>query len=85
MFYQNCGFCHEHSNQKRALIPQFPGPTLIGLYESKPELSDDVVRALIRMGISTRMTGFQYTLTSQEIDASWLPRNDPADQTAGRA
>ena len=41
VFYQNCTFCHEHSNQKRALIPQFLGPTLIGLYESKPELSDD--------------------------------------------
>lgn len=50
--YQNCTFCHEHSNQKRALIPQFLGPTLIGLFESKPELSDDVVRALIPDGDS---------------------------------
>jgi hypothetical protein len=40
---------------------------------------------LFRMGIPTRMTGFQYTLTSQEVDASWLPGNDPADQTAGWA
>ena len=67
-FYQNCTFCHEHSNAKRRLIPQFLGPTLVGLYESRPELSDDYVRALVRMGIPTRMPGFQYTLTSQEID-----------------
>lgn len=67
VFYQNCTFCHEHEPLKRRLVPQFLGPTLIGLYKTKSP-SDDAVRTLILKGVPKRMTGFQYTLTSQEVD-----------------
>lgn len=67
VFYQNCTFCHEHTGLKRRLVPQFLGPTLIGLYKTKTP-SDEAVRALILTGVPKRMTGFQYTLTAQEVD-----------------
>lgn len=67
VFYQNCTFCHEHTGLKRQLVPQFLGPTLIGLYKTKNP-SDDAVRTLILEGVPKRMTGFQYTLTSEEVD-----------------
>ncbi len=67
LFYQNCTFCHEHDAQKRRLVSQFLGPTLIGLYKAKNP-SDDVVRAIILNGIPKRMTGFRYTLTQKDVD-----------------
>ena len=67
VFYQNCTFCHEHDAQKRRLVAQFLGPTLIGLYKTKNP-GDDVVRALILNGIPKRMTGFRYTLIAKEVD-----------------
>lgn len=67
VFYQNCTFCHEHDAQKRRLVSQFLGPTLIGLYKTKNP-GDDAVRALILNGIPKRMTGFRYTLTAKEVD-----------------
>jgi cytochrome c2 len=67
LFYQNCTFCHEHEPLKRRLVPQFLGPTLIGLYRTKSP-SDDTVRMLILKGVPRRMTGYQYTLTSQDVD-----------------
>src|SRR3990172_3516421 len=67
VFYQNCTFCHEHDAQKRRLVAQFLGPTLIGLYKTKNP-GDDVVRALILNGIPKRMTGFRYTLTQKDVD-----------------
>ncbi len=67
VFYQNCTFCHELDAPKRRLVPQFLGPSLIGLYKTRSP-SDDAVRALILKGIPKRMTGFQYTLTPKEID-----------------
>lgn len=67
VFYQNCTFCHEHSALKRRLVPQFLGPPLIGFYKMKSP-SDEAVRTLILKGVPNRMTGFQYTLTSQEVD-----------------
>ena len=67
VFYQNCTFCHEHEPMKRRLVPQFLGPSLIGTYKTR-NLSDDAVRALILNGVPRRMTGFQYTLTTKEID-----------------
>lgn len=67
VFYQNCTFCHEHDALKRRLVPQFLGPPLIGFYKMKNP-SDEAVRAVILKGVPKRMTGFQYTLTSQEVD-----------------
>ena len=67
VYYQNCTFCHEHDAQKRRLVMQFLGPTLIGLYKAKSP-SDDAVRALILNGIPKRMTGFRYTLSAREVD-----------------
>ena len=40
VFCQNCTFCHERSAQKRALIPQFLGPTLIGLLDQEAKSCD---------------------------------------------
>ena len=72
LFLQNCSLCHmpTKKNSKSAQEEGSTiGPRLNGRFSGPKALSEAVARALIQKGVQGKMPGFQYALSTNEIDA----------------
>lgn len=71
LFLQNCGLCHAPITENRKdskIIPKPRATSLAGMFRRTPPVRDDVVRIIIQQGVAKKMPGFQYTLSSKELD-----------------
>ena len=79
LFLQNCALCHLPPPEFKPNMRPSSGPALSGLFKNAKPEKEKSVRAIIAKG-TPKMPGFQYSLSSQEVDdliAFLKTLNDP--------
>jgi mono/diheme cytochrome c family protein len=65
-YVKTCMLCHGPTTGQ-AIAIDLGAPDFIGLFK-RPEITEEYVRQMIRVGLPRLMPGYQYTYTPDELD-----------------